>query len=283
MIYKPQIIEILDPCLGLGDGNRVFSTLEGENPGGSMKDHMVRGEIEDLLQRNIILKGGGVSEVSAGSTAASLAHYCPQYGLKCVLFVPTGIAENVVQNLKDKGAEIHSEDMNVIYGNYDKFLTTNSDLFRFNQLFDTGKRKHYHALGFAIRRELGAIDAVIGGVGTGHSLLGTAEGLNSRWVVTAEPADTFKVSGVRNITADRYGAEDRLGPLDFNQRILVDEKDMLDKTEILTSEGMVQSGRSFNLVLAALRSFLQDKSGQKVFAMGAALKRVEAKVLRRIS
>jgi cysteine synthase len=280
MSFKPQIIEITDPCLQLENGNRVFSTLEGENPGGSMKDHMVRGEIEDLLKRNLIRSGGGISEVSAGSTATSLAHYCSEYGLKCVLFVPNGIAENIVVGLKEKGAEIHSEEMGVIYHNYDKFLAANSGLIRFNQLFDTHKRRHYHSLGFAIRREIGAVSAIIGGVGTGHSLLGTAEGLNCAWVVTAEPESVFKVPGVRNIAVDRYGAEDFLGRQNFNQRILVGEQEILDKGSIITSAGLVQAGRSFNLVLTALRAYLQDKSNQRIFAMGAALKRVDAEVLR---
>jgi hypothetical protein len=283
MSHRPQIIEITDPCLQLINGNRVFSTLEGENPGGSMKDHMVRGEIEDLLKRNIISSGGGISEVSAGSTATSLAHYCPEYGLKCVLFVPTGIAEKTLEGLKAKGAELHQEEMSVIYSNYDKFQDLNSDLIRFNQLFDISKRRHYHSLGFAIRREIGPVNAIIGSVGTGHSLLGTAEGLNSPWVISAEPAPLFKVSGVRNVTADRYGEEDRLGPQDFSQRILVGEQEILNQNEILTSVGLVECGRSFNLVLSALHTFLLDKSDQKIFATGASLKRIKAQALRQAS
>lgn len=281
-MLKPHIVEIIDSACQL-KGNRIFTSLEGENPGGSMKDHMVKGEIESLLRSRRIFAGNGISEVSAGSTAAALAHYCPRYGLKCLLFVPSSVSSSVLTNLQSQGAEVHQEELSQIYAKYDSFLKNRNEFIRFNQLFDSGKRQHYHNFGSFLRHELKDIHAVIGGVGTGHSLRGIAEGIGgSVQTVTAEPDSLYKIPGVRNITQDRYGDEDKLSPSDFSQRLIIPEKQMLYNNEPLleTSAGLIEMNPSFALVLAAAKTYLADKMHQRIFTVGANLKRTDAQALR---
>lgn len=269
MSLRPRIVEIIDPILQLKAGNRIFTSLEGENPGGSMKDHMVRGEIEELLKSKRLQKGGGVAEVSAGSTAVSLAHYCQRYDLQCVLFVPTGISPEIVNNLRSQGATVYQEDLAHIYSAFDVFMKSHPELIAFNQLYDSTKRRHYNSFGLFIQNEIGPISAVIGGVGTGHSLLGIAEGCGATvQAITAEPA-SFKVSGVRNVAIDRYGEQDSLGIDNFDQRFLITAQEFNPIESILTSEGEIQIGASFSLVLAAAKAYLKQKTHQKIFAISA--------------
>jgi cysteine synthase len=269
------IVEIAASELNLRDGNRIFTSLEGENPGGSMKDHMVEGEIAYLFQSGQIKKGGIISEVSAGSTATSLAHYCREQKLQCTLFVPKTVAPTLVEALQSQGAEVFQEDMAEIYASYEKFLIARPGSIRFDQLFDFNKRRHYHSLGKRAAEFIGTpVSAIVGAVGTGHSLLGTAEGANAHWVVSAEPQSGFTVSGVRNIELNRYGDRDEISPKDFNQRVLVAEAQLVPKDTLETSAGTVKMGPSFKLVLAGIQEYLQGKSQQTVFALGASLKRI---------
>ncbi|QDK45878.1 hypothetical protein DOM22_12310 [Bdellovibrio sp. ZAP7] len=272
---RSRIVEIVAPELNLRDGNRVFTSLEGENPGGSMKDHMVEGEISYLFESGRVVKGSIISEVSAGSTAVSLAHYCKERGLRCTLFVPKTVMPSLVESLTSQGAEVFQEDMSNIYPNYEKFLLDQPGSVRFDQLFDFQKRRHYHFLGQQAAAHIGGpVSALIGAVGTGHSLLGTAEGAKAQWVVSTEPQAGLAVSGVRNIELNRYGERDELGPQDFNQRVLVSKEQMLVADVIKTDAGMVSVGSSFKLVLAGVQHFLHGKSQQNIFALGASLKRV---------
>src|SRR5687767_10373902 len=102
-----RIVEITEQWLELKPGQKVFTSLEGENPGGSIKDRMVHGEIQALMRKGLLKPGDAISEVSAGSTAKSMAHYCPLYGVKCVLFVPSSTDPAVLDTLKKNGANLH--------------------------------------------------------------------------------------------------------------------------------------------------------------------------------
>ncbi|QDK36372.1 pyridoxal-phosphate dependent enzyme [Bdellovibrio sp. NC01] len=276
MNLRPRIVEIIDPILQLKAGNRIFTSLEGENPGGSMKDHMVRGEIEELLNTGRLQKGGGVAEVSAGSTAVSLAHYCQRNDLQCVLFVPNGISPEIVANLRRQGATVYQEELAQIYQVFDVFMKSHPELIAFNQLYDVSKRRHYNSFGSLIQNEIGPLAAVIGGVGTGHSLLGISEGCGAGvQAISAEPA-SFKVSGVRNVAIDRYGDQDSLNAQSFDQRFLITPEELTATESILTSVGEIQIGASFSLVLAAARAYFKGKTHQKIFAISASGKLLAA-------
>lgn len=273
-MLRPRIVEIIDRSLGLKNGNRIFTSLEGENPGGSIKDHMVWGELQGLRKPQGTSPLVGVSEVSAGSTAASLAYYCRQWGLKCVLFVPTTASAEILSRLRSLGAEVHQEELKNIYEKYDELMASRKDLHRFDQLFDEGKRRHYHAFGSTVLKEVRHVHAICGAVGTGHSLRGISEGLATPCpVLTAEPEPSYKISGVRNIAQDRYGDKDTLTSSCFTQRIIIPEMALLPNKAIQTTEGEVLLGPSFSLVLAAVKTYLIDKTGQNIFAVGAALRR----------
>ena len=280
---SPIFVELIDPWLQLKNGNRIFTSLEGENPGGSMKDHMVRGELEDLLKNKLIPENGSVAEVSSGSTAASLAYYCPRYGLKCILFVPSGIPGATVSALQKQGAEIHIDEMKSIYATYDHFTAEHRNLRRFEQLFDGSKRRHYHSLGQDVLSSLGPVDAIVGSVGTGHSLLGTAEGLGRPLIISAEPEPSLHISGVRNVASERYGDKDACQPQEFDQRIIVKEESLSAPSHLLTTEGGVQTSPSFQLVMVAVREFLKDKKGLTIFAVGASLRRLDRAYGRKVA
>lgn len=276
MISLTKIIEITDPYLELENNNRVFTTLEGENPGGSIKDHMVHGEIEDLLKKKSFNPKHGVSEVSSGSTATSLAYYCSQRGIRCVLFIPNTASWKLLAELQKQGAEVHTAETNSIYAFYDSYISQHPNLYRFNQLFDETKQRHYYDLGTQILHSLGQpVSAIIGGVGTGHSLLGTAQGLGGPLIISAEPEPLLKISGIRNIEYERYGTQDTCQPAQFDRRMVITERMLPNMQSIFTTEGPVQIPPSFQLVLQALKIYLRNQSNLRVFALGASLKRLQ--------
>ena len=117
---------------------------------------------------------------------------------------------------------------------------------------------------------------MIGAVGTGHSLRGIGEGIDKNLkTITAEPDESHKIPGVRNILLNRYGDQDTLSAAYFLQRITVAKQSLSEFKSLRTDKGEIEVGLSFSLVLAALKTYLVDKTEQKIFTVGAANKSVK--------
>ena len=271
---QAEVVEILPESLtAIGiHGAHVFTTLEGHNPGGSIKDHMVLQEFKALMEIGKISRGALISEVSAGSTALSLAYYGKLLGLECHLFLPQDAPDETQKKLKELGAYLHLHERAVLYVKHEEFSKKNKS-YDFNQLYDQKKTSRYHALGQHLKNELGSVDLLIGAVGTGHSLKGVATGLQARHVFCAEPQD-FRVNGVRNIESDRYGEKDPLLLNDFEQRILVTQDECIAQTDYLVKNGSIRVGESFRLVLSAIKKISANKKSSRILALGANNKRI---------
>lgn len=266
-MIKTQIIEIKNESLSK-DNARIFTTLEGENFGGSIKDHMVAGELQALFDSGRLKEGSLISEVSAGSTAVSLAYYGKKRGLRCHLFLPQEASQTTIRTLKDLGAEIHLIERKDLYVQHELFCKQ-TGCHAFNQLYDQKKSRHYEALGRFIRSELKTVDLIISAVGTGHSVKGVARGVGQMDIITAEPLPPLTVNGVRNIQVDRYGEEDPCLPEDFAQRIFVAADEMWKQDYIETTTQPIWVGSSFQLVLGALRKIAHGKKFPTILALGA--------------
>lgn len=277
-MINSTIVEITDPLISMKNGNKIFTSLEGENPGGSIKDYMVLGEIKKLLNNNDV-KITGISEVSSGSTARALAHYCRQYGFECELFVPDTSPLTLIRNLKKLGARIHTANLNSIYSDYNNFSGLKPSLMRLNQMFDSNKKEHYHSLADKIISSIGKIHAVLGAIGTGHSLIGLAEKMPASAIISAEPEPGFKVAGIRNIEFEKYGDFGLENKLD--RRIVVSESEIPRVSIFETSAGLIEVSPSFLLVLKAAEVYLRDQQNISAFLVGAVNKRLNVMTLKK--
>jgi cysteine synthase len=267
-VDEPRVVEIVDSQIAR-DGTRLFTTLEGENPSGSIKDRMVLGELSELLAAGRLRPGDRVSEVSAGSTARSLAHHCRELGLACDLFVPDTLPAEQTALLEDLGAHVHRGSREQGYALYEQFCAIERP-HRFEQLSDHSLLRHYSPLGADVDEQAGPIDTVIGAVGTGHSLLGVADGIEPKpFVVSAEPAEPNAVLGIRNVELERFGPQDACKPELFDLRLVLDADARRDFDHVLTDQGEIVIGRSFALVLSAVERLLAGRPVERLFLVGA--------------
>lgn len=268
---RATIVRIAD-LTGITDRRdvSVFTSLEGENPGGSIKDRMVRGELEYLLSIQAIRPGDKIAELSAGSTALSLAHHAGELKLRSLVFLPAGSPAELIEALREKKTEVRTLPFDNVYERYREAIQKER-VHDFNQMFDTAKRRHYFPLAAEIEKSLPPLDALIGAVGTGHSLLGIAAGLGrSLHLASAEPLGAEKIPGVRNIETDRFGPNDPCRPELFAERILVPSAGMFPHRLISTSAGQVEIGPTFQLVLGGIGRLLEkNRQLRTVFAVGA--------------
>lgn len=87
-------------------GCEILGKAEFLNPGGSVKDRVAVQIIEEALESGELVRGGVVTEGSAGSTAISLAMVAPAYGCKCHVVIPDDAAIEKSQILEALGATV---------------------------------------------------------------------------------------------------------------------------------------------------------------------------------
>lgn len=269
------MVEVTDPRVAQ-DGVQLFTTLEGENPSGSIKDRMVRGELTELLSEGGLQPGDLVAEISAGSTAHALALYCRERALRCELFVPDTVADDEAAELERLGARLHRGSRETGFALYEEFCARERP-YRFEQMSDSRKGRHYRVLGASVHAHAGPVDAVLGAVGTGHSLLGSAEGIEPRpLAVSAEPAEPGVIPGIRNVELERFGPADGCTPDLFDARLVLAADERVDYRTVLTDAGEVTVGASFALVLSAVSQLLSARPVRRVFLVGAENRRTGA-------
>ncbi len=85
---------------------RLFAKLEGQNPGGSVKDRAALGMLRGALERGELRAGDRVVEATSGNTGIALAMIAPQLGLQLTLLMPDDATEERVRTMRAYGATV---------------------------------------------------------------------------------------------------------------------------------------------------------------------------------
>ncbi len=84
----------------------IYGKLEGQNPGGSVKDRAAYGMISEAINRGDVKKGDRLIEATSGNTGIALAMIAQAYGLHMTLLMPDNSTIERVQAMKAYGAEV---------------------------------------------------------------------------------------------------------------------------------------------------------------------------------
>jgi cysteine synthase A len=256
----------------LGTFHRFWTSLEGENPSGSIKDRMVEPELsygsKDLKE---------ISEISAGSTALSLSYFASQFKLRCHLFVPKGIDALIKKQLIMRGALLTECDPKSAYRLYEDFLKKSGKrVWPFGQMKRKELNQHYKNWAKKdLEPFLPPFDFVVGSVGTGHSLTGVADGLSPKsGCISIEPLSGLSVNGIRNLQVLNFGDTDPCHPSYFKLRIETGFSETFSNNLVETDRGPVYMGDSFRLVLGGtLKLICELKEKKNIFLVGAHCRR----------
>ncbi len=185
-------------------GRTIYVKLEGQNPTGSIKDRVALAMVEaaDLQPGQELL------EPTSGNTGISLALVAKLKGLKLTCVMPSNATPERRSLLELYGATIidspGEEGSNgavrlaqEIAGRDDRYVM----LFQYAN--EANPRAHYEGTGLEIARELPRVDALVAGLGTGGTLMGTGARLREAFpgvqIVAAEPLPGEHVMGLRSL------------------------------------------------------------------------------------
>jgi cystathionine beta-synthase len=182
------------PCVKLGNISKglksnIYAKLELMNPGGSVKDRIAKYMIEKAEREGKLKPGDTIIENSSGNTAMGLAIVCRQKGYNLKIVIRDTTSPEKIKMLNVLGVDVIKVDSSLppdhmfSYNNYALSLTkADPSLFYIAQHNNLDNNEtHYSTTGPEIWEQMkGNIDYLIGGIGTGGTILGAGKFLKEK-------------------------------------------------------------------------------------------------------
>ncbi|NER11251.1 cysteine synthase B [Muriicola jejuensis] len=185
---------------------RLYFKLEGQNPGGSVKDRAAHNMIASGLERGDFSKETRLIEATSGNTGIALAMIAGIYGLNIELVMPENATRERVQTMRAYGAKVTlTPSEKGIEGarDYAEAKVTSEGYQMINQFGNQDNWKaHYKTTGPEIWRDTGGeITHFVSSMGTTGTIMGTSRFLKEKkasvQIVGVQPTDNSSIPGIR--------------------------------------------------------------------------------------
>lgn len=252
---------------------KIYAKLEGQNPGGSVKDRAAYGMIKGAMDRGEIKKGDKLVEATSGNTGIALAMIARILGLEMTLIMPDNSTKERIQSMTAYGAKVRltpaaktieysrelAEEMAATQGYHLLNQFANADNYRM----------HYKTTGPEIWKDTeGKVTHFVSAMGTTGTIMGVSRYLKEQneevQIVGTQPTDGSRIPGIR-----RWSPEFLPKIFDKNRvdRIIdVSEEDARTMSRRLAQEEAILAGMSTGGALtAALKIASEIEEGTIVF------------------
>jgi [CysO sulfur-carrier protein]-thiocarboxylate-dependent cysteine synthase len=260
MTLYPSVLELIGntplvdiSSLSPNPSARLLIKLEGQNPGGSVKDRVALSLVEQAERDGLLVPGKPdqiLMEPSSGNTGIGLALVCKVKGYHLKVVMPTNVSIERRQLLQLWGAEIiespGSEGSNGAVRMAQRLAAENPEwVFLYQYGNPANPKAHYLGTGPEILRDCPTITHFVAGLGTSGTLLGVGRFLREKlgeavqiWAV--EPPSGETVDGLRNLD-DGYIPpifEDLGGADLLDRKTVVRPRESIEWTRRLTDVGI---------------------------------------------
>ncbi len=232
---------------------RIFAKLEGNNPGGSVKDRTAYRMIAAAEEAGLLGNGKTILEPTSGNTGIALAMIGAAKGYTVRLCMPACVSIERQRILEALGAEAvltpSRESTDGAIRMAHKMVEENPDEYYMPNQFvnEANILAHYETTGPEILEQTGGqIDAFVTGMGTTGTLMGISrffkEHRPDTRVIGVEPPIGHHIQGLKNmreaITPEIYNRDM------LDDKIGVDDEEAFEMTRRLATEEGVFVGMS---------------------------------------
>jgi cysteine synthase B len=187
-------------------GVRIYGKLEGNNPGGSVKDRAAYGMIKGAIDRGEIQEGITLIEATSGNTGIALAMIASLFNVPIELVMPEDATRERVLTMEAFGAKViltpkeRSMEGAIDYANAQLARGGYHNLNQFGNADNPGM--HYKTTGPEIWRDTEKkITHFVSAMGTTGTIMGVSKYLkeqnNNIQIIGCQPTDGSKIPGIR--------------------------------------------------------------------------------------
>jgi cysteine synthase B len=256
---------------------RLFAKLEGNNPGGSVKDRIAWYMVKTAEAEGRLTNGSTILEATSGNTGIGLAMVGTARGYKVKLVMPECVSMERRKVLEAFGAELVLSPGNqgtdgairLAHRIYDEHR---NGYFMPNQ-FDNEANvmAHYETTGREVYEQTGGeVSVFVAGMGTTGTLMGAGKRLKEMnraiTILGVEPHLGHKIQGLKNMS-------EAIVPKIFNPAALDEKWNVVDDEAFNTTrrlaleEGLFVGMSSGAAMAAAIRKAKETKDGTIVVVM----------------
>lgn len=252
---------------------KLYAKLEGQNPGGSVKDRAAFYMIKTAFKEGRIKAGDTLIEPTSGNTGIALAMIAALYGIKIILVMPSNATAERIKTMKAYGAEVvlTPEEKTMEYSR--QWATEEAERKSFVNLDQfnnpNNRQAHIETTGPEIWRDTeGKVTHFVSAMGTTGTITGTStflKGQNPKiQIVGAQPREGDRIPGIRKWSPAFLPGIYQ--PERIDRLIYVSREDAIRQARALAKEEGIMAGMSTGGALTcALKVVEELESGVVVF------------------
>lgn len=188
-------------------GTVILGKLEGNNPGGSVKDRPVLSMIRGAEARGEIRPGDRLIEATSGNTGIAMAMIAAMTGYRMTLIMPDNLSAERRASMRAYGAELILTPAAQGGMEYARDLAMTMQANGEGRVLDQfanpdNPRAHYETTGPEIWRDTqGGITHFVSAMGTTGTIMGVSRFLREQqagvMIIGAQPSEGSQIAGIR--------------------------------------------------------------------------------------
>ena len=247
-------------------GVRLFGKLEGDNPGGSVKDRAARSMIQGALERGEIRPGQKLIEATSGNTGIALAMIARLYDLDIELVMPQNSTRERVLTMEAFGATVTLLETIEHCRDYAVERAATGEFFMLNQFANPDNYlAHYRTTGPEIWRDTaGEITHFVASMGTTGTVMGVSRFLKEQnpavQIIGCQPTDGSSIPGIRKWPQEYLPAIFEPARVDRTMEVSQEEATLMTR-RLAREEGVFAGMSSGGGIHVALKLIEELESG----------------------
>lgn len=243
----------------------LYGKLEGNNPGGSVKDRAAYGMIKGALDRGLVKPGDKLVEATSGNTGIALAMIARIMGLNMTLIMPDNSTRERVLAMEAYGAKVilTPAARTIEYSReLAEQMAKEEGYYILNQFANTDNYgMHYKTTGPEIWRDTnGTVTHFVSAMGTTGTIMGVSRYLKEQnpaiQIVGTQPKDGSSIPGIRRWSPEFLPKI--FEPQRVDRTIDISEADARTMTQRLAKEEGILAGMSSGGALHAALTIAEE-------------------------